>query len=82
MMGAIELTPDKAARASFEARGTVGMLCRSHCAANGLVMRAVGDTMIISPPLVISRDEIDQLGEMVWKVLDLTHASVKADGLR
>lgn len=83
MMGAIELTPDKAARARFEAeKGTVGMLCRSFCAAEGLVMRAVGDTMIISPPLVISRAEIDQLGEMVWKVLDQTQSAIAEQGIR
>jgi len=35
-------------------------------------MRAVGDTMIIAPPLVISRDEIDELVEKARKCLDLT----------
>lgn len=82
MMGAIELTPDKAARAPFQAeRGTVGMICREHCLKNGLVMRAVGDTMIISPPLVITREEIDTLGEKVWTVLDQTRQSIAAEGI-
>ena len=35
-------------------------------------MRAVGDTMIISPPLVISKDEIDELVTKARKCLDLT----------
>ena len=39
----------------FEPRGKVGTLCRDNCIANGLVMRATRDTMIIAPPLVITR---------------------------
>ncbi len=82
MMGALELTPDKSARAAFKSeKGTVGFACREHCLANGLVMRAVGDTMIISPPLCITKDEIDLLGEKIWKVLDLTAAQIKAEGI-
>ncbi len=82
MMGALELSPDTAARAPFKTeKGTVGLMCREHCLNNGLVMRAVGDTMIISPPLVITRAEIDLLTERVWRVLDLTAKQIKSDGI-
>ena len=37
------------------------MLCRGHCFANGLVMRAVGDRMIIAPPLVMTPAQIDEM---------------------
>ena len=43
------------------------MICRQHCFDNGLIMRAVGDTMIIAPPLVISTEEIDELVEKARK---------------
>src|SRR5690606_36547969 len=49
MLGALELVKNKKTRERFDKSG-VGMLCRQHCFQNGLVMRAVGDTMIISPP--------------------------------
>jgi len=39
-------------------------------------MRAVGDRMIIAPPLVISKDEIDELVEKARKCLDLTARAV------
>ncbi len=82
MMGSIALTPDKASRAAFEAEaGTVGLFCRERCFANNLVMRHVGDRMIISPPLVISREEIDLLIARAWKSLDECHARLKEDGL-
>ncbi|MEK1941957.1 MAG: aspartate aminotransferase family protein [Pseudomonas sp.] len=75
MLGAIELVKDKATRARYEGKG-VGMICRGHCFNNGLIMRAVGDTMIISPPLVISKAEIDELVEKARKCLDLTLADL------
>ena len=82
MMGSIALTPDKSARAAFAAdTGTIGYMCRERCFANNLVMRHVGDRMIISPPLVISEAEIDLLIERAWMSLDQTHAQAKDAGL-
>jgi putrescine aminotransferase len=82
MMGSIALTPDKASRAAFEAEaGTVGFVCRERCFANNLIMRHVGDRMIISPSLVISHEEIDTLIERAWQSLDECHAKLKEDGL-
>ncbi|MHA7875942.1 aspartate aminotransferase family protein [Roseivivax sp.] len=82
MMGSLALTPDKSARAAFKGEGgTVGYLCRERCFANNLVMRHVGDRMIISPPLVISREEIDALIARAWKSLDEAMAEAKAQGL-
>ena len=81
-MGSLALTPDKASRAPFAAdAGTVGYICRERCFANNLVMRHVGDRMIISPPLVMSKEEIDTLIDRAWTSLDECHARLKAEGL-
>ena len=80
MMGALELTPDAPARAAFANEGTVGLMTRDRCFANGLVMRHVGDKMIISPPLTISDSEIDTLVELAWKSLDEGMATARAEG--
>jgi putrescine---pyruvate transaminase len=71
-IGALELVADKATRRFFPNRGEVGTICRDHCFANGLVMRAVRDTMIIAPPLIMERAQIDELMEKAWRCLDLT----------
>jgi putrescine aminotransferase len=71
MLGAIELVKDKATRERHQGRGA-GMICRQFCFDNGLIMRAVGDTMIIAPPLVISREEVDELVSKARLCLDLT----------
>ena len=82
MMGSLALTPDKASRAPFEAEaGTAGYITRERCFANNLIMRHVYDRMIISPPLVISKEEIDILISRAWTALDEAHAELKAQGL-
>ncbi len=82
MMGSIALTPNKATRAAFAAEaGTVGYICRERCFANNLVMRHVGDRMIISPPLVITPEEIDTLIARARKSLDECYAALKEQDL-
>ena len=82
LMGSIALTPDKSARAPFKSEaGTVGYICRERCFANNLIMRHVGDRMIVSPPLVIQPSEIDVLIERAWKSLDECHSALRKEGL-
>jgi putrescine aminotransferase len=81
LMGALELSPNKATRAKFEDGGAAGLICRTHCFDGGLVMRATGDTMIIAPPLVITTTEIDTLIERATDALDKTYADLKAQGI-
>jgi len=82
MMGSLAMTPDKASRAAFAApAGTVGLIARERCFANNLVMRHVGDRMIISPPLVITPEEIDTLIARATKALDETYAIASDRGL-
>ena len=84
LMGALLLAKDPN---GDDGRGTpfapeleVGMICRGHCFANGLIMRAVGDRMIVAPPLVITRAQIDEMLALVRRCLDLTLADVRARG--
>ncbi|MFK5977723.1 MAG: aspartate aminotransferase family protein [Rhizobiaceae bacterium] len=78
LMGALELVPDKPARKKFKDEGEAGASCRDHSFNNGLVMRAVRDTMIVSPPLIITDEEIDEMVEKAWKSLDQTYAEIGA----
>ena len=82
MMASIALTPDKASRADFAAeKGTVGFICRDRCFANNVIMRSVGDRMIISPPLSMTCEEIDILIARARKSLDECYEILKADDL-
>ncbi len=82
MMASLALTPDKTSRAAFAAGpGTAGLVGRDFAFANGLVMRHVYDRLVISPPLIMTPDEIDTLTNRVAKTLDQTLDKLKADGL-
>ncbi|MCG8597181.1 MAG: aspartate aminotransferase family protein [Kiloniellales bacterium] len=72
LLGAVELVKDKAARAHFDDLGHVGAICRDHCVSNGLVMRAVRDAMICSPPLTFGKNHVDELVRLLRRALDLT----------
>ena len=54
LLAAIELVDDKAERRFFPEIGDTGTICRNHCFKEGLVMRAIRDTMVLSPPLTIT----------------------------
>jgi putrescine aminotransferase len=82
-MGSLALTPNKETRAPFEAEaGTVGYITRERCFANNLIMRHVYDRMIISPPLVISKGEVDVLITRARLSLDEAHAELVARGIK
>ena len=72
LMGALQLVADHETGRAFAADQQIGMVCRGHCFANGLIMRAVGDRMIVAPPLVITREQIDAMVALIKRCLDLT----------
>ena len=78
MVGALELVKDKNTKTSYPSDQNVGTICRDFCFNNGLIMRAVGDAMIICPPLVISYSEINELIEKAKLCLDLTWEKINS----
>ncbi len=72
LVAGMQLTRNKATRELFPNRGEVGLLCRDFCFANNLIMRATGERMLLSPPLVISRSEIDELVSRAQHCITLT----------
>jgi putrescine---pyruvate transaminase len=70
LLGAIEIVAEKASRARFPEASGAAFLVRDEAFKNGLMMRAVGDTMILSPPLIWTRDIIDLAIERILKALD------------
>ena len=82
LIGAIELSPDRATRAPFEGHcGRAGRLCRESCFENQVVMRSVYDTMVISPPLIITEGEVEILVSRARSALDRTLTQLRVEGL-
>ncbi len=80
MVGALELVKNKTTMERFADEGATGARCRDFAIANGLVIRAMRDTMIISPPLVMNHEECDLLVERTRKALDDLADALTRDG--
>ncbi len=76
MLAAIELVKDKAGPVLFDSIGNVGSICRDHALAEGMMMRAVRDGMIMSPPLTFDYDDIDKAISIAKLALDKTLAEI------
>ena len=77
LIGGIELVEDKESRKRFDPQLQIGIKCRDICMRKGLIMRAVGDCMVISPPLIITKSQIDDLIRIALDSLDETYNNLK-----
>lgn len=82
LMGALELVPTKTKRgAAFADVGAVGTITHDLSFKNGLIMRAVRDSLILSPPLTLTHAEADELVRLAAETLDDAWLVLKRDGL-
>jgi putrescine aminotransferase len=72
LLAAIELVPDKPERGFYPRDADVGTQCRNHCFENGLVMRAIRDTMVLSPPFIVTETEVDEIVAKAKDAIDRT----------
>jgi putrescine---pyruvate transaminase len=77
LVAGIQLAEEPAARRRFANGDEVGMICRDFCFNGDLIMRATGDRMLLSPPLVISHDEIDEIVAKARTAIDATARQLK-----
>lgn len=76
LIAGIDMVRDKDGPVFFEPEGRVGTICRDHCVRNNVIMRAVRDGLVVSPPLVITHAEVDHLVATARRCLDLTQADI------
>jgi putrescine aminotransferase len=72
LLAGLQLVKDKAKRTIFTTEDDAANKCRDLCLDHHLIMRAVGQTMVLSPPLIITRAQVDELVAKVKIGLDLT----------
>ncbi|BBO99615.1 aspartate aminotransferase family protein [Sulfuriferula nivalis] len=80
MVAGLVLMKDKHQHLAFDEDLEVGMICRKHCFAHGLIMRAVGDRMIVAPPLAMTKEQIDEMVRLIRLCLDATLQELKERG--
>jgi adenosylmethionine-8-amino-7-oxononanoate aminotransferase len=79
-MAGLVLVKTKAPVQRFTEAQGVGMICRGYSFERGLIMRAVGDRMILAPPLVMTHSQTDEMVALIVKCLDLTYQEVRRRG--
>jgi putrescine---pyruvate transaminase len=71
LIGGVEIVRSKGTNLRFANKeGTAGPVVRDLCIANGLMVRAIRDTIVMCPPLVITRAQIDELVDILHGSLD------------
>ena len=79
LIGGIEIVRQKGTNARFgDKEGTAGPIVRDLCIENGLMVRAIRDTIVMCPPLVITHAEIDEMADKIGRSLDQARQQLRA----
>ena len=77
MLAVAELVADKSTNLAFDPARKVGPYLLDRAQEHGLIIRALGDRIAFSPPLVISGDEIDDMFDRFGRALEDTESWVR-----
>lgn len=80
LIAGLELVEDKASKRPFDPQLKVGarVFARGH--DNGLIVRAIGDTVALCPPMIITEAQVQELIRRLKKTLDGVATQLAADG--
>jgi 4-aminobutyrate--pyruvate transaminase len=82
LVGGIELVADKATKRSFAPKQAVAPKTVVFGQQEGVIIRAIGDTLAICPPLIITAAEVDEMFDRIGRALDKAEDWVRREGLR
>jgi putrescine---pyruvate transaminase len=79
LIGAVEIIARKGSNVRFGGKeGTAGPIVRDACIRNGLMVRAIRDSVVMCPPLIITHAEIDRLVDILERSLTEAHTQLRA----
>ena len=70
LVGGVELVADKETKEPFDPKLKTGMRVLKAAQEAGLLVRAVGDILILCPPLIMTSDQVDQMFDRLEGALD------------
>ena len=82
LVGGVELVADPETKRAFDPKNGVGPQVAKFLEARGLILRAIGDTIALCPPMIITAEQLDELFDRLEKGLDDAEAWVSKEGLR
>ena len=77
LIAGVEVVADKASKRPFDPPGRVGAMVIRHAQARGLILRALGDTIAVCPPLIVEADGIEAIIDRLRHALDDTQAELQ-----
>ena len=79
LIGGVEIVSRPGTNERFTGKeGTAGPMVRDICIHRGLMVRAIRDTIVFCPPLIITHAEIDRLVDTIRAALDEAAPALKA----
>ena len=81
LVSGLELVRNKASREPFAPELNLGLFIERRCQDRGAILRALGDTLTVAPPLVVDEETIGMLVKIVGDALDDTLSYVRSSGL-
>ena len=78
LLWGLEVVEDKATRALFDPARKIGQLIGDHARDNGLIVRVIGDRLVFAPPLIITKDQVDNMTDALEKALDAAWRNIAA----
>jgi 4-aminobutyrate--pyruvate transaminase len=82
LMFGVELVEDPATRTAFDPALKIGGAFDATALQNGLIIRAMGDTIGLCPPLIINLKEIDEMLDLFARTLKTVEAGLPRSGSR
>ncbi len=70
LLGGVEIVQDKTSRTPFPPEADMANWVQRRCAEYGVIVRAIRQSIALCPPLIINREQIDEMFDALTKALD------------
>ena len=71
LMLAVDIVQDKVKKTAFPVSARAAARVFEACVSEGLIVRPVGDRIILSPPLILNREHVDQMHDILRRGLSI-----------
>jgi adenosylmethionine-8-amino-7-oxononanoate aminotransferase len=81
LMACIECVADKKSKNPLRLDTEVGVRIDRHCQEMGLLLRPIIHMCVMSPPLIISKEQIDTMTDILRRAIEQTMVDLRAEGM-
>jgi len=72
LLGGVEFVADKQTKKPFDPKSGVGPMCIKFLQDRGVILRAIGDTLALCPPMIITEAELNEMFDRLELALNDT----------